>query len=85
MGFDPKIHTALRITIDKLSSKKMSSLKLLAVFFFSVHQFITPCSIKVCGRLSTTSSLQSLPQETKIPLIGRKTQLELVEIKEKSK
>ena len=34
MGFDPKIHTALKITIGKLSSKKMSSLKLLAAFFF---------------------------------------------------
>ena len=30
----PKIHTALKITIGKLSSKKMSSLKLLAAFFF---------------------------------------------------
>ena len=28
------------------------------VFFFSVHQFITRCSVAVCGRLSTTGSLQ---------------------------
>ena len=27
-------------------------------FFFFVHQFITWCSVAVCGRLSTTSSLQ---------------------------
>ena len=28
------------------------------LFFFFVHQFITRCSVAVCGRLSTTSSLQ---------------------------
>ena len=54
-------------------------------FFFLNHQFVTQCSIAVCGRLSTTSSLQFWPQETKTPLIGRETQLESVEIKEKSK
>ena len=54
-------------------------------FFFFVHQFITWCSVAVCSRLSTTSSLQFWPQETKTPLIGRETQLESIEIKEKSK
>ena len=54
-------------------------------FFFLNHQFVTRCSIAVCGRLSTTSSLQYWPQETKTPLIGIETQLESIEFKEKSK
>ena len=55
------------------------------VFFFLNHQFVTWCSIAVRGRLFTTSSLQFWPQETKTSLIGRETQLESIEIKEKSK
>ena len=31
---------------------------ILSFFFFLIHQFITWCSIAVCGRLSTTDSLQ---------------------------
>ena len=54
-------------------------------FFFLNHQFVTRCSIAVCGRLSTTSSLKFWPQETKTPLIGIETQLESIEFKEKSK
>ena len=54
-------------------------------FFFLNHQFVTRCSIAVRGRLSTTSSLQFWPQETKTPLIGIETQLESIEFKEKSK
>ena len=56
-----------------------------SLFFFLNHQFVTRCSIAVRGRLSTTSSLQFLPQETKTPLIGRETQLKSIEFKEKSK
>ena len=62
-----------------------SALSPILFFFFLNHQFVTRCSIAVRGRLSTTSSLQFWPQETKTPLIGRKTQLESIEIKEKSK
>jgi len=40
--------------------------------------------IAVCGRLSTTSSLQFLPQEIEIPFIGKETLLVTIEIKEKS-
>ena len=39
-------------------------------FFFFDQQFITQCSFAVCGRLSTTSSLQFLPQETETLFIG---------------
>ena len=57
-----------------------------AIFFFIFdHQFITQCLFTVCSRLSTISSLQFWPQETKTPLIGRETQLESTEFKEKSK
>ena len=56
------------------------------LLFFFDHQFITWCSFAVCGRLSTTSSLQFLrPQRTETPFIGKETQLESIEIKEKSK
>ena len=54
-------------------------------FFFLNYQFVTWCPIAVCGRLSTTSSLQFWPQETKTPLIGIEMQLESIELKEKSK
>jgi len=40
--------------------------------------------IAVCGRLSTTSSLQFLPQEIEIPFIGKETLLVTIEIREKS-
>ena len=53
--------------------------------FFLNHQFVIQCSITVHSRLSTISSLQFWPQETKTPLIGRETQLESIEIKKKSK
>ena len=44
------------------------------IFIFLFHQFITQCSIAVCGRLSTTSSLWFLrPQRTETPFIGRET------------
>jgi len=59
--------------------------KFLLFFFFLNHQFVTWCLIAVHGRLSTTSSLQFWPQKTKTPLICRETQLESIEIKEKSK
>ena len=57
----------------------------LAFLFFLNHQFVIWCLITVHGRLSTTSSLQFWPQETKTPLIGIETQLESIEFKEKSK
>ena len=40
------------------TSKAFRPIVLLFFFFFFVHQFITWCSVAVCGRLSTTSSLQ---------------------------
>jgi len=60
-------------------------LKKTARLFFFFGSSITWCSIAVHGRLTTTSSLQFSPQETKTPLIGREIQLESIEIKEKSK
>ena len=51
--------------------------------FFLVQQFITQCLITVHSRLSTTSSLQFLPQETETPFIGRETLL-VTKLKEKS-
>jgi len=53
--------------------------------FFLVQQFITWCSITVHDRLSTTSSLQFLPQETETLFIGRETLLVTTELKEKSR
>ena len=64
----------------------LSALYIVPLFFFFLnHQFVTRCPIAVRGRLSTTSSLQYWPQETKTPLIGIETQLESIEFKEKSK
>jgi len=55
------------------------------ILFVFYHQFITRYSIAVHSRLSTTSSLQFLPQETKTPLIDKEIQLESIVIKERSK
>ena len=71
--------------ILKTTTASAASKLATTTFFFFLHQFITRCSITVHGRLFTTSSLQFWPQETKTPLIGRETQLESIEIKEKSK
>jgi len=52
---------------------------------FFVQQFITRCSVAVCSRLSTTSSLQFSPQRTETLFPGRETLLESTEIKDKSR
>jgi len=68
-------------TLGKLIEKMIARRLQFDTVKYSIlnHQFVTRCSIAVHGRLSTTSSLQFWPQETKNPLIGRETQLESIE------
>jgi len=80
----PKVEEVTFTLVINKKGKEKAKASFFFLFFFD-HQFITWCSIVVCNRLSTTSSLQLWPQETKTPLIGRETQLKSIEIKEKSK
>ena len=45
----------------------VTNYELICCFFFLVNNLL----YSVCSRLSITSSLQFLPQETEIPFIGR--------------
>jgi len=67
----PDLWHALHLSYNAAANRSVELSILDDVFFFFFQKFITWCSIAVCGRLSTTSSLHG-PQGPECPITGKR-------------